>query len=303
MPHEDHHHDHSHAHVHAPRLDNARRVGIALWITGGFMVVEALGGIFSGSLALLADAGHMLTDTGALLLAWAAIRFTQKPADDARSYGYHRAEVLAAFVNGVVMLALAIWIVVEAIERLLMPSSVMAGPMLVIAVIGLGVNILSFWMLHGAEDSLNIRGAALHVLGDLLGSVAAIAAALIIMVTGFFPADPLLSILVAALILRSAWSVTRDSAHVLMEGTPKGLEPDIIARDLIAHVEGVADVHHVHAWALGAGRLVVTLHAQPKQGADHARLLAALNQRLHERFGIGHATIQMEPEGCPDPEH
>jgi cobalt-zinc-cadmium efflux system protein len=284
-------------------MGNERRVLLAMWLTGGFMLVEVAGGVLSGSLALIADAGHMLTDTGALLLAWAAIRFARKPADDARSYSYHRGEILAAFLNGVVMIALAIWIVIEAVERIFIPSPVLADTMLVVAIAGLAVNIFSFWLLHGAEDSLNIRGAAVHVLGDLLGSVAAIIGALVIMFTGFFPIDPLLSMLVAALILRSAWNVTRDSAHVLMEGTPTGLEPDTIANDLITHVPGVTNVHHVHAWSLGAGNLVVTLHAKLQNGADTAATLSALKARLQEKFGIDHATIQIEAGECLDPAH
>lgn len=299
--HHEHGHDHgghSHGHAHAHGAGNERRVLVALWLTGGFMVVEAVGGILSGSLALIADAGHMLTDTGALALAWIAVRLARRPADDARSYGWHRAEILAAFLNGVVMLALSAWIVVEAAMRLAHPSPVLGGPMLVVAIGGLAVNIVSFLMLHGAGGSLNLKGAALHVLGDLLGSVAAIAAAVVILYTGFMPIDPLLSVLVALLILRSAWTVTRDSAHILMEGTPHGLDPDTIAEDLVKTVEGVADVHHVHAWSLTPGQSLVTLHAHLKDGADSHTALSGIQERLGTRFGIGHATVQIERGEC-----
>lgn len=297
--HHEHGHDHhGHSHGHAHGAGNERRVLVALWLTGGFMVVETLGGILSGSLALIADAGHMLTDTGALALAWIAVRLARRPADDARSYGWHRAEILAAFLNGVVMLALSAWIVVEAAMRLAHPSPVLGGPMLLVAVGGLAVNILSFLMLHGAGGSLNLKGAALHVLGDLLGSVAAIAAAIVILYTGFMPIDPLLSVLVALLILRSAWTVTRDSAHILMEGTPPGLDPDAIASDLVEAVDGVSDVHHVHAWSLTPGQSLVTLHAHLKDGADSHAALSGIQERLGTRFGIGHATVQIERGEC-----
>ncbi len=284
-------------------MNNERRVAIAMWLTGGFMIVEATGGWFAGSLALIADAGHMLTDTGALALAWVAVRFARRPADDARSYGYHRAEILAAFLNGAVMIALSVWIVVEAAMRIAAPSPVLGGPMLVVAIGGLAVNIVSFFLLHGAEGSLNLRGAALHVLGDLLGSVAAIAAAIVILATGFMPIDPLLSVLVALLILRSAWNVTRDAAHILMEGTPSGLDPDSISADLIANVEGVCDVHHVHAWSLTSGRPVATLHARLAPDTDSRKALAGIKKRLGTEFGIGHATVQIEPGDCPDDKH
>ncbi|MCE9650803.1 MAG: cation diffusion facilitator family transporter [Parvibaculum sp.] len=294
-------HNHGHAHHgHSHGVTNERRVAIAMWITGGFMVVEALGGYLSGSLALIADAGHMLTDTGALALAWLAVRFARRPADDARSYGYHRAEILAAFLNGAAMMALAWWVIFEAAMRFMEPAPVLATPMLVVAAGGLLVNIASFWMLHGAGDSLNMRGAAVHVLGDLFGSVAAIAAAIVILLTGWMPIDPILSVFVALLILRSAWNVTRDSAHILMEGTPAGLDPDAISSDLVANVEGVVDVHHLHAWSLGSGRAVATLHARLAPLADAHAALAGIKARLGSHFDIGHATVQIEPGDCID---
>jgi cobalt-zinc-cadmium efflux system protein len=300
--HHDHDHGHNHDHGHGG-ISNERRVSIAMWFTGGFMLVEAAGGWYSGSLALIADAGHMLTDTGALALAWAAVRFARRPADEARSFGYHRAEILAAFLNGVVLIALSGWIVFEAAMRLASPSPVLGEPMLVVAIGGLAVNIVSFLLLHGAEGNLNLRGAALHVLGDLLGSVAAIVAAIVILATGFMPIDPLLSILVALLILRSAWSVTRESAHILMEGTPHGLDPESITADLVANVEGVSDVHHVHAWSLGSGRPIATLHARLAPEADSQKALSGIKARLSAEFGIGHVTVQIEPGDCNDDRH
>lgn len=318
MAHDDHQSDHDHEHGphhqgdhhghahHAPDMtdrQNERRVLIAMWLTGGFMLLEVAGGLYAGSLALIADAGHMLTDTGALALAWFALRLTRRPADTSRSYGYQRAEILAAFVNGIAMLALVVWIVIEAIMRIMSPHPVLGGIMLWVAMAGLLVNILSFWMLHGGENNLNLRGAALHVLGDLLGSVAAIAAALIIMTTGFMPIDPILSVVVALLIARSAWVITKQSAHILMEGTPHHANPEEIAKDLAASVPGVADIHHVHAWSLSSARALVTLHATLQPGTDGSKTLAALKARLAERFDIRHATIQLEGADCPDKPH
>jgi len=296
-----HQHNHSHSHDHHSHgLGNEKRVMLAMWLTGGFMVVEALGGIFSGSLALIADAGHMLTDTGALMLAWMATRFARRPADVARSYGYGRAEILAAFANGIVMIGVVLWIFFEAVGRIMAPAPILGGPMLAIAAAGLAVNIVAFKLLHGGESNLNMRGAALHVLGDMLGSVAAIVAAIVILFTGYTIADPILSMLVALLILRSAIAITKESAHILMEGTPAGTDGRTIADDLMENVEGLADVHHVHAWSLGSNRAVATLHAQLKPETNAGTALDAIKARLAGKFGIGHATVQIEPEECPD---
>jgi cobalt-zinc-cadmium efflux system protein len=268
-------------------------------LTGGFMVAEIIGGVLSGSLALIADAGHMATDTAALALAWFAFRLSKRPADPKRSYGFHRGEVLAAFTNGLAMLALVAWILIEAVQRLYQPVDVLGGIMLWIAIGGLLVNCLAFWLLHGgSRENLNIRGAAVHVLGDLLGSVAAIAAAVIILLTGWTPIDPLLSIAVALLVLRSAWYITRQSAHILMEGSPQGLRPDLIQDDLVQHIDGLEDVHHVHCWSLTQERPLVTLHARIAEESDADRILQAVNDRLAHNFGVSHATVQIEKTGC-----
>lgn len=303
MPH-DHNHgrDHDHAgHSHAPivSLDNERRIFIAMLLTGGFMAAEIIGGILSGSLALIADAGHMATDTAALALAWFAFRLSRRPADSSRSYGFHRGEVLAAFVNGIAMIALAVWIVVEAVQRLYAPVEILGGVMLWIAVGGLVVNLLAFWLLRsGSSENLNVRGAAVHVAGDLLGSVAAIAAAGVIIWTGWTPIDPLLSVAVALLVLRSAWFITRQSAHILMEGAPGHLQAADIKSDLIAHIDGLEDVHHVHIWSLTQERPLVTLHARVHSDANADELLQAVNRRLLEQFHVDHATIQIEKDAC-----
>jgi len=289
-------------HSHAPAVTdrNARKVFWAMTLTGIYMVAEVVGGILSGSLALIADAGHMATDTAALFMAWLAFRLARRPADRARSYGYHRAEILAAFINGLAMLALVGWIVFEAIDRLMTPVEIMGLPMIIVATGGLVINVAAFALLHGGtSENLNIQGAALHVAGDLLGSIAAIAAAGIILWTGWTPIDPILSLLVALLLLRSAWFITRQSAHILMEGTPVNLNLDTLRKDLEAHIGGVEDIHHLHAWSLTQERPIITLHARTKPGADNDAVLRAIDRRLRAHFNIAHATIQIETQGCP----
>lgn len=293
-----HHHDHG---AHGSH-DSQRRLGWAILLTGGFMLAELVGGVLSGSLALLADAGHMLTDAAALALALFAAWISRRPADTRRSYGYHRVQVLAAFVNGLTLIAIVVWIAIEAVRRLFAPVSVAGSTMLVIAGLGLVVNLVVFAILHmGDRENLNIRGAALHVLGDLLGSVAAIVAAVVILLTGWTPIDPLLSLLVAALILRSAWKLTRESGHILLEGTPEGLDVDRVKRELVEQLPAVRDVHHVHAWSLTPGRHLMSLHAILEEEADQERVLVDIKTMLSDSFAVEHATIQVESwRGCVD---
>jgi len=274
---------------------------IAALLTGGFMLAEVIGGLVSGSLALLADAGHMLTDFAALLLAWFAFRFSRWPADRSRTYGFDRLQVLVAYSSGLSLFVIAGFILYEAIHRLSAPVEVLGGTMLAIAVGGLAINLIVFAILHGADrDNLNVRAASIHVLGDLLGSVGAIIAAAIILTTGWNAADPLISIFVVALILWSAWKVVRDSGHILLEGTPTGLALTEIESDLEANVSGVENVHHVHAWSITEERPMVTLHARLKESADPDRTIGAIKQRLSERFNIGHATVEIELADCAD---
>ncbi len=305
--HDDHDHDHDHghghshgghSHHHAADEKNASRIGIAALLTGGFMFVELTGGVMAGSLALIADAGHMLSDFGALALAWIGFRMARRPATSTRTFGFRRFPVLAAFVNGLTLFAIAAWIVVEAIVRLNNPHTIEPDLMLWVAVAGLAVNIASFAVLHGAErDNLNVRGALLHVAGDMLGSVAAIAAAGIIMATGWIQADPILSMLVALIILRSAWSLTAESAHILLEGAPRNISLDDVTKDLAEHVEGVSDIHHAHLWSLDGRRSMITLHVRIRQDVARPAVVAKLKARLNETHGIGHATIEVEAEG------
>jgi len=271
-----------------------------LLLTGSFMFVEVAGGLLSGSLALIADAAHMLTDTAALGMAWIAFRLARTPPDLKYSYGKRRFEVLAAYTNGLALFVIAAGIVFEATRRVLTPEPVLANEMLVVAAIGLVVNIVGFRILSGGEKgNLNMRGALLHVAGDLLGSVAAIGAALVIRFTGWTPIDPILSVFVAVLILRGAWTITRESGHILLEGAPEDADADTVGA-AVREVAGVGDVHHVHTWSLTGERKVATLHAVVEREADGDWALSAIVETLRRRFGIDHATIQIERAECPN---
>jgi cobalt-zinc-cadmium efflux system protein len=276
-------------------------MGLAALITGAFMFAEVAGGIAAGSLALLADAGHMLTDFASLALAWFGFRLSRHPADWKRTFGFDRFQVLVAFANGLALFAIAAWIVYEAAERLMTTPVVSGGIMVVVAMLGLLVNVAAFWLLRGADrDNLNVRGAAVHVLGDLFGSVAALVAGGVILATGWTPIDPLLSLVVAAIIVRSGWQVVAEAGHILLEGAPGELDTRAIGPDLVAHIKGVEGVHHVHVWSITQSRRMVTLHAciGEKQNSDKA--VRNIKARLKERFGLDHATIEIERGVCAD---
>lgn len=290
-----HNHDHGTANL------NERRLFWAGLLTAGTMLAEAVGGILSGSLALLADAGHMLTDAAALALAWLAVRMARRPADWKRTYGFDRFEVLAAFSNGLALFFISIVIGYEAVMRFFAPIPVLGVPMLIVAGGGLIVNVVVLLILqHGGDANLNVRAAVLHVLGDLLGSVAAIAAALVILWTGWTPIDPLLSMLITLLILRSAWLIMRDAAHILLEGAPGDLDVREVQKDLEASVPDVESVHHIHAWSLSENRRLMTLHARVTQSAPPEQVAAAIKERLKATFGIVHATVEVEHRACAD---
>ncbi|MDR7034664.1 cation diffusion facilitator family transporter [Mesorhizobium sp. BE184] len=294
------HSGHSHG-VDAYKDTNKTRVLIAAVLTGGFMVVEALGGVLTGSLALLADAGHMLTDSIALVLAWYAFHLAERPATARMTYGFGRVKTLVAYTNGIAIFVIALWIVYEAWRRFQDPPQVLGGPMLVVAVIGLIVNIAGFLVLHGGDrSSLNMRGAIVHVLGDMLGSAAAIVAALVILYTGWTPIDPILSVLVAVLVLSTAWGLMRDAAHLLLEGVPASLDRDGIARDIENSVPGVREVHHVHVWSLDGTKNMATLHACLDEGVDAHGAVSAIKARLAADHGITHATVEPEYGHCAD---
>jgi cobalt-zinc-cadmium efflux system protein len=300
----DHHHGgghHHHAHGHSA---NERSVALAACLTGTFMLVEVIGGIVSGSLALLADAGHMLTDFASLALAWLGFRLTRRPADWRRTYGFDRFSVLVAFVNGITLFAIATWIGVEAVQRLREPTEVLGGLMLWVAIAGLVVNLVAFWFLaQGDRENLNLKAASLHVAGDLLGSVAAVAASIVILTTGWMPIDPLLSIVVALIILRSAWRVVGEAGHILLEGAPPGFDVEAVKQDLCRAIEYVVDIHHVHAWSISQERPMVTLHADIEPGTDTILAIREIKQMLAEHFNVAHATVEVEYGSCVDDSH
>jgi cobalt-zinc-cadmium efflux system protein len=302
-----HRHEHGHAghrHDHdAAQTNNERRMGLAALITGVFMFAEVAGGIAAGSLALLADAGHMLTDFASLVLAWFGFRLSRRPADWKRTFGFDRFQVLVAFANGLALFVIAAWIVYEAAERLMTTPVVSGGIMVVIAALGLLVNVAAFWLLQGADrENLNVRGAAMHVLGDLFGSVAALIAGGVILATGWTPIDPLLSLVVAAIIVRSGWRVVADAGHILLEGAPGELDTRAIGPDLIANVKGIEGIHHVHVWSITQSRRMVTLHACIGERQSSDKAVRNIKARLKERFGLDHATIEIERGVCADDE-
>ncbi len=299
---DDHGHDHAHGHAHGHAQGaNESSVGIAALLTGAFMVVEVIGGVASGSLTLIADAGHMLTDFAGLGMAWFAFRLARRPADGKRTYGFDRFSVLVAFVNGLALFLIAGWITFEAWERFNKPEEVLGGLMFWVALAGLGVNILSFLVLRrGDKENLNMRAAVLHVLGDLLGSVAAIVAAVVIMTTGWMPIDPILSVFVSLIILRAALRIVIESGHILLEGSPPHVDVDGIAGDLMDTVDGVEDVHHVHVWSITQERPMATLHARIRPETDPGDAIAAIKARLKSEFQLDHATVEIEHgDRCP----
>jgi cobalt-zinc-cadmium efflux system protein len=289
-------HGHSHGHDAAER-----RLIIALIILGIFTLVEAVGGYVANSIALLAEAAHMLADSASLCLAVVALRMGRRPADQQRTYGHRRYQPLAAFVNGQALLLLTIWVVYEAILRLMSHPAVNGRIMLGVTLIGGVANLAAFLTLSGTS-SLNERGARAHVLSDLLGSGAASAAAILILTLGWTVADPLLSLLVSALILRSAWTLTRQSADVLLEGVPAGFDVKQVEAELMGHVPGLIGVHHVHAWSMTGERPMVTLHAHLAPGTRQHEVITAIHLRLGTRLNVEHTTVQIEEEGtCESP--
>ncbi len=271
------------------------RLRAVLIVTALFMVVEAVAGWVSGALALLADAGHMLTDVGALALSLFTAMLARRPADPRRTYGYLRWEILAALVNGALLFGIAAWVVVEALGRIRNPQPIETGIFLVTAALGLVVNLGSLWMLHGVRHgSLNVRGAYLHVMGDALGSVGALGAALVIVLTGWTVADPVVSILLSLLILVGAWRLLKESTDILLEAVPGHISLDDV-RLRMMEVTGVRAVHDLHVWTVTSGFVAMSGHAVVPDLATHPTALAGLKQALNG-LGIGHATIQLEVE-------
>lgn len=291
-------HDHGHGPLggHGREADR-RTLVFVIGLTAVFMVAEVVGGVLSSSLALLADAAHMLTDVGALALSLFAIHFAGRPATTEKTYGYLRVEILAALLNGVVLVVVSLFIFLEAWDRFNDPVEVKGGLMLGVASAGLAVNIIAAFLLHrSAGESLNVRGAYLHVLGDLLGSVGAIAAALVILATGWYPADPIISVFVGALILWSSFKLIRESVDVLLEAVPSHLDLAEI-RASIGRIDGVTAVYDLHVWTVTSGYFAMSGHAVVENVERTQAVLQAIHERMHDEFGISHVTVQVEPQG------
>lgn len=301
--HDAHGHD---AHGHAQAGDgraarSRRRLLVVLALTAAYMLAEAVGGWWTGSLALLADAGHMLTDVAALVLALTALWFGSRPATPSKTFGYYRLEILAAFVNGVALVVVSLFIFYEAYGRWLAPPVIEhSSVMMLVAAGGLVTNLLCAWMLHGDHhEDLNVRGAWLHVISDALGSVGAIAAGALVTFFNFYRADPLFSALIAVLIIWSSWNLIRDATNVLLEGAPAHINLASV-EDAILDTVGVEDVHDLHVWTITSGREALSAHVIHAPAVSQPELLKELRAKLHERFGVDHLTIQMETEDFDD---
>jgi cobalt-zinc-cadmium efflux system protein len=284
----------------ASRRQGTRSLRIALAITVIFMLVEFAGGLWTNSLALLADAGHMLTDAAALALSLFAVWFMRRPATAEKTYGYFRVEILAALINGAALLVIAFFILWESYHRFQEPEAIRSVEMLIIATIGLGANLFSAWILHGCHhESLNLRGAFLHIVGDVLGSIGAIIAGIAIIFWGIYWADPAVSVLVSVLILVSAWRLVRESVEVLLEGTPAHVNLSVMKEEF-CKVTGVSSVHDLHVWTLTSGVYAMTCHAvvDEERGSSVLEKLISVSR---DQFDIHHTTIQIEHQDpCPN---
>lgn len=290
----DHDHHHQHAHHHS-RSSSRYRLALTLGLAAIYMVAEIIGGLWTGSLALLADAGHMFSDVASLALSLFAAWVSERPPTSRRTYGFYRTEILAAMVNGATLVAIAVYILFEAYHRFRDPREVIGPAMMAIAVGGLAVNLLGLWLLSaGRDDNLNVRGAWLHVLTDALGSVGAIAAGALIWGFGWQWADPLASVLIAMLVIYSSWRLLTEAVAVLMESAPHGIDVDEV-RAAMGAAPGVVDVHDLHVWSITSGLDSLSAHVVIEEGHSHSELLTALRAMLDERFGIDHVTIQIEP--------
>ncbi|MBM7701304.1 cation diffusion facilitator family transporter [Metabacillus iocasae] len=300
-------HSHSHgAHGHHHGSNNKSALKWSFFIITAYMIIEVIGGILTNSLALLSDAGHMLSDAAALGLSFLALTFGQKGASLSKTFGYKRFEILAAFINGMTLIAISLYIFWEAYQRILDPPEVVSTGMLIVSSIGLLVNMLAAYILMKGDkdENLNVQSAFLHVLGDMLGSVGAIVAALLIMFLGWSLADPLASIIVAVLIIISGWRVTRDAFHILMEGVPSNIDVKEV-KDTLLSLDEVKDVHDLHIWAITSDFPSLSCHFVVEQDTDHQKLLLKAKKVLHDEFNLHHTTIQIDVEGytCLNGDH
>lgn len=288
-------HDHHHR-----SSNNWRRLSVVLILTAAYMVAELVGAWWTGSLALAADAGHMFTDVGALVLALTAVWFGSRPATSKKTFGYRRLEIIAALVNGVALVLISLMIFYGAYERWLDPPIIRSGPMIGVAAGGLAVNLICAWILQGRHEiDLNIRGAWMHVMGDALGSVAAIAAGVCISLFGWYAADALFSVVISLLIIWGSIRLIRESTNVLLEGTPAHINLAAV-EDAILATNGVDDVHDLHVWTITSGRDALSAHVIHAHSISQPDLLRELRAKLHDRFGVDHLTIQMETPDFED---
>jgi cobalt-zinc-cadmium efflux system protein len=295
--HAGHHHAHHHGHDHA-RDANPAALKKVLVLTGAFLVVEVAGGLLTGSLALLSDAAHMFTDTAALAIALAAIRIGERPADSRRTFGYQRFEILAATVNAVLLFAVGLYILYEGYRRLIAPPEIQSLGMLLIAALGLAVNLIAMRILFaGQQTSVNMRGAYLEVWSDALGSVGVLAAAVLLWLTGWTWVDTLVAAGIGLWVLPRAWSLLKETINVLLEGVPEGIELDEVA-DAIASTEGVAGVHDLHVWSLTSSAPSLSAHLLVCDGTDTDAVRVAVADALARRFHIHHVTLQTERVDC-----
>ncbi len=295
-----------HSHTHAARDGqnhgagaSTKRLAVVLGLVLFYMIAEVIGGLLTNSLALLADAGHMLSDAGALALSLFAVWISQRPPTSRRTYGYHRTEILAALANGATLVAISLVIFVQAYHRFTEPPEVQGALMMGIATGGFVVNMAGLWILNaGRHENLNVRGAWLHVLSDALGSVGAIVGGFLIWSFKWYWADPAVSIVIGILVIYSSWALLRETVAVLMEEAPRNIDVDEV-RKVMTNVEGVTDVHDLHVWSITSGMVALSAHMKA-DNAEPATLLATLRTRLRDRFGIEHTTIQIDPAGHED---
>lgn len=287
-----------HSHSHTPAGRNKKRLAVVLALTSAYLLAEVAGGLMTRSLALLADAGHMLTDVAGLAFALMAIRFAEQPATPERTYGFYRIEILAALANAVVLIGISIYILFEAYERFRNPPEVQSGGMFAVAAVGLVVNIAGIYLLRSAsQESLNMKGAYFEVLSDMLTSVGVIAASVIMLTTGWYYADPIISAGIGLFILPRTWMLLRDAVGVLLEGTPADVNLAAL-RESIRNVGGVADVHDLHVWSLTSGVNAMSVHTVLNDHSLHDEVLIAVQKKVTSEFKIAHATIQVECKGC-----
>ncbi len=292
---------HEHSHSHSIKSSKEKKaLGIVLVLTFIFMIVEAVAGFYTESLALLSDAGHMFTDVFAVSLAFLAVWFAEKPPTSNKTFGFYRAEILAAFLNSLLLFAISFAILFEAYKRIQTPEEVKSIEMTIVAVVGLVINLINAYILYKYQSgNLNIKGALYHVISDALGSVGAITAGIIMITTKWYYADSLVSILVSLLIIRVAWGLFKESCHILLQGAPKGIDLDAV-KNCICSQEGVISAHDIHAWTLSQGFEVFSAHLVVEDMDNSEELISKINKELSEKFNINHVTLQLENGQCEE---